>query len=346
MGKSLYTSISNIPRGFILALGMIIVFECCLAFVPKHKMSDPPYEQEALAIKGRLVDSANGFNALVVGDCTGWAAIKPLTLESKLGCTVFNLCVNGAQTYLMSYILLKRYLANCHRPPDTVILQLSANTLLYLYGMNDIALKDYILPWFRMDDDFIEELNPDLRRLCLKYQILKTIPSFRNQFFLKKKGWFLKLFQPTRNKYERIIRYYHEQKGFYNEDFDPGKRKIDQITDIGENYKQFIVSEFNLSYIHKILKLLEEKEIRVVVCTSPVRNDELRIWKEYRLRPRLMNFARNQVRPFGNVAAFWDLSDAASNPNNFVDKIHLNEAGAEKYSRVLAEKIKRETPLR
>ena len=113
------------PQGFLLAMVMILAFEVFVSRIPEYKLLDPPYEQAMLAIKGELVEKPNSFDIIVLGDCTGWSAIKPLEIEHSLRKTVFNLAVNGAQTYLMSYVLMNRYLANCTQKPELVVMQVS-----------------------------------------------------------------------------------------------------------------------------------------------------------------------------------------------------------------------------
>ena len=74
----------------------------------------------------------------------------------------------------------------------------------------------------------------------------------------------MKLWKSNKDEFEAYMNYYKEQKGFYNEDLDPTKKPVAKITDIWENFKQFIVSDFNVTYIKKILYLLEQQNIKVI----------------------------------------------------------------------------------
>jgi len=332
------------PVGFLLALAMVFAFETCIGMLPEHTLFAPPYEQAALALKGELVDKPNSFDMLVIGDCTGWAAIQPLALENQLQMTAYNLAVNGAQTYLMSYVLLKRYLSNCTQKPRFVILQLSANALFYIWGMNADALKSHILPWFRMDEDFVHELSGPLRSVCTKHRILQLAPSFNNQFFLKKGFWPARITQSNKTDYEGYVNYYTVQKGFYNEDLDPSKKPVEQVVDIGKHFKQFSLSDLNTTYVHKIITLLLQHGIKVILCLTPVRVDEMQIWERYNLRARLNAKIQELFGGYPNVIAFWDLQDFASEQKYFADASHVNGSGAALYSAELAKRLKALVP--
>jgi hypothetical protein len=333
-------SFSSLPGGFLVCAALVLLFEALLSRVPEYALTEAPHEQLALQLKGELVDRHNDFDLLILGGCTSWAAIRPLVLQQEVNATAFNLSVNGAQTFLMSYVLLTRYLNNCIRKPALVVLELSASSLFYRYGMNTVALRDFIVPWFRLDDDFTGELSPPLRRECLKLRLLNLIPSFKYQYLLRKDRWLLRIRRANSGEFEWYKAFYQKEKGFYNEELDPGKRPVAQVRDIGGNYKNYELSEHNLLYVDKILAALSRAGIKVVVCTEPVRDDEMGIWKQYNLRERLNATIRSLVSRFDNVVLFCDLRDSASDPGYFVDSAHLNSSGAELYTRTLAREIK------
>jgi len=329
-----------LPTGFFLALAMVLAFEVLVGGIPEYKLLTPPYEQNMLALKGELVDKPNSFDIIVLGDCTGWAAIKSLELDQQLHKTTFNLATNNAQTYLVSYVLLKRYLSNCTRKPELVILQLSANAVFYIWGMNPDALNYHILPWLRMDADFMDEITVAQRWLCYKNRLQRMIPSLKNQFFLKKGFWPLRIRKANKNEFDRYLRYYREQKGYNNKDIDPTTQHIEHIADIGDHFKQFSVSKFNMTYIQKILGTLARNNIKAIVCLAPVRDDEMRIWDQYNLRPRLNNKLCEVLGAYHNVIAFWDMQSVASDPKYFIDWYHVNNRGAIIFTTELSKRIK------
>jgi hypothetical protein len=206
--------------------------------------------------------------------------------------------------------------------------------------MNPDALNDYILPWFRVADDFMNELSAPMRQVCYKYKFLQMIPSLKNQFFLRKGVWLPRLWRSNRAEFDKYISYYREQKGFYNEDLDPTKHRIETISDIGENIKQFRLSAFNTLYVQKILEILSRRDIKVIVCLTPVRDDEMRIWNRYKVRDKLNHTIAELVKPYQNVIAFWDMQSVASNIKYFVDWSHLDSRGAIIYTLELAGRIK------
>lgn len=343
MEKSSSISSSKLPRGFLVFSLLLLLFECGMAGIPEYVLFEKPYEEAALRMKGAVADGDNGFDIIVLGDCTGWAAIRPLVLEKELGRTAFNFSVNSAQTYLMSYVLLKRYLQNCMKMPELVVLQVSAAGLQYPYGMNLDALKYFILPWLRVDTDFTGELSPELRRACFKWQLLRSVPSLRNQFFLRKRLFSAgTLISSNSADYEAHLAYYAAEKGFYNEDLDPrkGKKRPGRITDRGDPFATRTFSRYNLHYIDRILTLLLQHRLPVAVCITPVMNDEMELWNRYRVRDRFNQALAERLAGYDNVAAVWDLADAVPDPEEFADRLHVGSAGASRYSRALAHKVK------
>ena len=114
----------------------------------------------------------------------------------------------------------------------------------------------------------------------------------------------MKLWKSNKDEFEAYMNYYKEQKGFYNEDLDPTKKPVAKITDIWENFKQFIVSDFNVTYIKKILYLLEQQNIKVIICLTPVRDDEMNIWEQYNLREKLNKKIEELFCVYPHVIAF------------------------------------------
>lgn len=340
--NSFIFNFNYVPKGFLVCALLAGIFETFLFVLPEHKLSEAPYERAALEMKESAAAQSNSYALIALGDCTGWAAIRPITLERELNSTAFNFAVNGVQTYLVSYILLKRYLSHCLRKPTLVVLQVSANTLLGDFAVDKFALHYYILPYFRIDFDFLAELSPRLQLVCIKHALLTLLPSLKNQYLLRKDRWFFRLWKPTRDDYEHYREFYQRERGFYNEDMDPRKRelKIKEIKDIDSNYKTFRLSEFNLFYIEKIISLLSQHQVKVVVCTESVRDDEMAIWNRYNLRERLNEALCKRLKAYDNVVAFLDLRDSASHPDYYVDRVHLNSKGAEIHTRALAQKIK------
>lgn len=340
MGRHLYIFSSKvIPKGFLIFLMLVFVFETFVYFIPEYAMFNAPYEHVQMRMKGECVDKENKYDVIILGDCKGWAGIRTTTLEEALSVTGYNLSVNVRQSYLIAYIMLTRYLRKCVEKPTLVILQVSANSLLREQNMDFIRFKEYILPYFRVDADLMNELPTRLKFECYTYSLLTRLPSLKRQYFLRNKLWPVKIFNSDRALYQKYLAFFEKEKGYYSEDLDPSTQRVEVIKDIPERYKKFLLSEYNLFYIKKILLLLKTHHINVVICTSPVRNDELRIWDRYNVRENLNSVLVRLSRDY-NARAFWDMSHIASNEEYFVDDMHLNDKGAAIYTKELALKIK------
>jgi len=207
------------------------------------------------------------------------------------------------------------------------------------------TLRGSILPYFRVDSDLLKEielLNMDPPFHYLPYRFLSFLPSLKKQYALKRGpgAVFQKVRSFNQKVYDNYMQSYREEKGFFNEDMDPTKETVEEITDIPPEYRRFALSSYNCHYIDKILFLLKENNIPTIVCLTPVRSDEMKIWARYNLRERLGNLLQPKMEEYDNVLAFWDMTDIASSPKYFADRVHLTMAGATVFSEELAEGIK------
>jgi hypothetical protein len=348
--------IRNLPSGFIIFLLLALIFEGILFCIPEYMLLSIPYGRESVRFKGEMAERENSYDIIISGDCTGWAGIRPLVLEERLDISAYNFSVDVAQTYMINYIVLARYLSNCARKPELVILQLSPISLLGNHYLDMDALRSSIFPYFRVDSDLLKEiaiLEMESPFHYLTFQVLSSIPSFKKQYALRRGPWhiFSLLRAFRRTVYEKYLNFYRDEKGFFNEDMDPTKEIVAEITDVPPEYRLFARSSYNCHYIDKILSLLREEEIPTVVCLTPVRSDEMKIWARYNLRERLNNLLRPKMEEYDNVLAFWDMTDIASNPQYFADQAHLTLRGATIFTEELAKRIgelgvRKNTPTR
>ena len=257
---------------------------------------------------------------------------------------------------MINYIILKRYIANCSKKPELVILQLSPISLMGKHYMDMKALRSSILPYFRVDSDILDEIailemEPPFHYLT--FRLLSMIPSYNKQFALRRGPRYIisNIRAFSRTVYDNYLQFYRDEKGFFNEDMDPTKEIVAEITDVPPEYRLFALSSYNCHYIDKILSLLREEEIPTVVCLTPVRSDEMKIWARYNLRERLNNLLRPKMEEYDNVLAFWDMTVIASNPQYFADRVHLTLRGATIFTEELAKRIselgvRKNTPTR
>ncbi len=335
-----------IPKGFLIFLILAILFEGTVYFLAEHGLLENNYEAIQLRLKGRAVDKKNNYDVIMLGDCAGWAGIRPIIFEKILPLTSYNFSINVAQTYLMSYIMLSRYLRNCGNKPKLVILQISGMAFL---GKHDMDLDSYslrrdILPYFRVDYDIVNEFLEGKKFESFGYRLLTMLPSLREQYFFKEllcPSEIIKFYR-LRQSGNVKLKLLEDEKGFFNQDlYKTGSKQKKDIKDIKDAFKFFNISQHNLSYIEKILSLLSKYQIKAIICTTPVQSDELVIWENYNVR-RKLNYALEMfARRYNNIIAVWDMSDIASDKQYFFDQVHLNSRGADLYTNELASKIKR-----
>jgi len=342
VGKiSLPSNFKHLPQGFLIFLLLAIIFESFILFLPDSILFDPPYEQSCIKMKADATEGKHRFDIIVLGDCAGLSSIRATILENILELKAYNLSVIAVQTYLMSYILLKRYLQSGTQKPQMVVLQLSANTLLNLdLNMEFPQLKKSVLPYFRMDQDLLAELKEPVKAAFFRYRLISVLPSVRRQFFLQRYGWFTEIGTTNRKLYLKCLQMHAFEKGFFNADLRDQERTTAKMTKISRHKKEFNVSPHNLKYIKRILQTLDAQDINTIVLLSPVREDELALWKKYNLRERLNSAVLSLIEPYTNIKAFWDMTEIPTERILFSDEFHLNNAGASIHTRTLAGKIR------
>ena len=341
MEKNLFTfNFKLIPKGGVLFLVYVFLFETFIYFIPPYILLKPPYSGTYLSQKEKISNKKNDFDLIIFGDCTSWAGIKPVILNKELSISSYNFSIDERQSYLISYLFLKRYLKNCLKKPKIVILSVSANSLLGKHKLDFETLNKYVLPYFSVRLDLLNELDNHTRFKLILYQCSCFFPSIKKQFFLKRGCSNLFHHWTDSEVYNVFLSYFEKEKGFYNENLDPGKKYVETITDIRESYKTFALSEHNIFYLEKMLLLLSKQNIRVIVCTNSIRSDEMKIWNEYNVKQNLFEFLQLKLKDYKNLVAFWDMFNVVSSKDNFIDHLHLNNDGAIIYTNELATRLK------
>lgn len=330
----------RIPRGFLVMLLLVVAFEAAMLVVPEYVLSHPPYEHAFMRMKSGMVDESHDYEMLVLGDCTGWASIRPRRIEEALSVSSYNLSLNADQTFLVSRILLDRYLANCRTPPRLVLIQVSPLTMVGSAGMDFMRLRKGVLPHLRMDKDILDELRPEVLADYRKHRLLTLVPSLKKQyFFLKEVPWYRTVWTASAKSYRDCMALHRAENGFFNEDLDPTRERIPEIYGIPNRYKRYPPCEFNIKELQKIIHTLGERGIPVVICTSAVRADEMVFWNESGVREKQNAVISDAFSGHDNVAAIWDLCDIANDPFLFVDYVHLCADGADLFTAEISRRL-------
>jgi len=325
---------------------MVVAFEAAMHVIPEHVLSHPPYEHAFMRMKSGMVDDAHDYDLLVLGDCTGWAAIRPRRIEEALSVSAYNLSINADQTFLVTRVLLDRYLANCRTPPRLVLIQVSPLTLIGDVGMDFMRLRKGVLPHLRMDRDILDELRPEVLAEYRRHRLLTIVPSLKKQyFFLQEVPWYRTVWTASAQTYRECMALHRAENGFFNEDLDPTRERIPEIFGIPKAYKKYPPSKFNIEQLNKIIETLGDRGIPVVICTSAVRADEMVFWNKSGVRQKQYAVISDAFSGHENIAAIWDLCDVASDPALFVDYVHLDADGADIFTAEIARRLAADSML-
>lgn len=332
----------RIPGGFVVMVVLVVAFETAMLVVPEYVLSHPPYEHAFMRMKSAMVDDNHDYELLVLGDCAGWAGIRPRRIEEALSVSAYNLCLNADQTFLVSRILLDRYLANCRTPPRLVLIQVSPLTMVGSVGMDFMRLRKGVLPHLRMDNDILDELRPEVQAEYRRHRVLTLVPSLKKQyFFLKEVPWYRTVWTASARSYRECMALHRAENGFFNEDLDPTREPVPTIYGIPPAYRQYEPCRFNIAELNRIIVDLGERGIPVVICTSAVRADEMVFWNEAGVREEQNRVIADAFSGHENVAAIWDLCDIANDPALFVDYVHLCADGADLFTAEISRRLAR-----
>ncbi|WP_279157961.1 DUF1574 family protein, partial [Parabacteroides goldsteinii] len=95
----------------------------------------------------------------------------------------------------------------------------------------------------------------------------------------------------------------------------------------------------NLKYLHKIIQFCEDKQIQLILVTTPTWHSYYEHLDKHQL-DQLLSTAKELDNNHENVFYFNFLKDDRFNDNDFKDGDHLSEEGAEKFTKILKDSIR------
>jgi hypothetical protein len=289
-----------------------------------------------------MVEEKNSFDVIILGDSAGWADIRPNVLEEKLALKTYNLSVNLMQSHLMSYVLLKRYLAHCVHKPKYIIIQVSSLSLLCNLRLTQNILTEYILPYTSFSFDLLRELPPDLRFFYMKMNLLNLVPSIKNQFIFQSGDTLKRALSPNHFKksYDMYMKSYSDEKGYFNESLGRANAGVQEVKEVPDDIQHLDMSSFNTQYVKKILQLLNEHQIDVILTLNPVRTDVFRLWSQYSLEEKLQKIMDELCREYSIFLCIRNMQDLVYSNDLFVDNYHLSAEGADFFTEFLSAQIR------
>lgn len=314
----------NFRKTLISTLAVLLCFAMLVGIAEWPYFTKEGYYYQDAKVRRQM---AGSIDTIVSGASQGLRAIDPRTLDEVLGCSAYNLS-SVLDTMKGRYQMLKYELDR--NPVDTVILELSYDALtrsngttgyegnLYHLGRMDNAWQ--YLSFFIMDvkpEDYVQTLYDTVNRGITIWKQMATGTLTRPVQY-ETHGFVpcaAATAQPEPEEYPAL---YHTKE-----------------LDLDKN-------EEDLKWLTRTLELCRERNIRVILVTTPV--SEGRLW-EYDGYDTVRSWYRE-------LSEAWDLSfydfnlyrDKVSHypeDTSFYDKGHMSLEGAEVFSRDLAEVLDR-----
>lgn len=103
--------------------------------------------------------------------------------------------------------------------------------------------------------------------------------------------------------------------------------------------RESVMLDIQKEYFEKIVDYCRDKNIKVIVVMPPLKEKELKLYKKADLK----EFNQYISKSIGDDGIYLNFtSDDRFNINDFRDRTHLSKEGADKFSKILWEKIERE----
>jgi len=246
-------------------------------------------------------------DVLILGSSRAMHHYNPRIISESLKMTSYNGGVGGQGIFLNYAVLSERIKI---KPPKVVILDLSPNVIVDKQSYSKLNL---LLPYYHNYNSFKEiiQLNPDFSMLELisnMYIYNSTIYHFVRSYF------------------------------FTNNDINFGFEALNGQIEIN-NYEPFFLEKEEVMdinkkrFLDKIINLCKDKNIELIGVTSPTYSKfdvQNRIIDEMELIFNKNNF---QFIDYSNYLEFYQ------RPEYFKDQLHMNNQGAEIFSRHFSQKI-------
>ena len=325
------------PKGFLVALALIFVFETCNAIFDNYfyltdKRTPPDFWFEGLRIKVKNSYSQKpdkNYEIVVLGDCYNMIGVIPKIIEKNTGLDCYNFSVFAKQTIFVSYLLFDNYLAESEKKPAYLIIGFKPETLSY-------TKKDIIKYYMPYLFDFKEgNIFVFIKEFGIFQGIKLLFPSLKHQEVLKE------FFRNPLNVLERIpgkrqldnfIKRITTDKGYYArraKDFYKGDFKV------GNSIPNFEISNFTQKYLTKILELSQKNNIKVIYLRPSMPPDVYAIYAERGIAKEYEDFVSDLKTTYEDMV---DISpqDVLYNIDMYADNVHLNGKGAQILSKFLS----------
>ena len=307
-----------------IKIGVIAIcsFLLCHAIYRVIEKGRDKYFYHSLPQFKELLEPTKPYDLLMLGSSRTHVHNDPRIIDSITGLNSFNAGIDGANMVSM-YIMLKGYLET-HRPPRLILVEIS----MYSFKVDEGHPLDATFYFRYLDNKAVyQSLNESW-----KYSgFFKHVPFLRlTQFDDINKTYG---FKGLAGKKEMLFG--NTYKGYAENSM---KVISDTVThsEFGCSYVYYV--EKGRDYVDKILSTCREKNIHAVVIYSPeYRQLNYACPDGKRVIDTITALAKRYNYPFWNYL----YQPICENPAYFANIGHLNKAGAEKFSVILAEDVKK-----
>ena len=256
-----------------------------------------------------MLNNAKDVETLVLGSSHTYFGINP----EKFSTTTFNLAFTS-QNFEYDYVLLNQYVEQCNGLKNLII----PISYFSLFSKGFEGGKDW---WYAIN--YKVYMDCDIHSDFSKYNFEFSHPSVW-------KGKLLSLLKPSENlqctDFGMGTAYAIDNK---TESWDDAEAAIERHT-----AKEFNGLDKNLIYLNKIITLCKDKDINVILITTPTWYtyykglNRMQLAKMYEVIEDLLhNNSRIQYYDF--------LTDNRFVEDDFYDSDHLSNIGADKFSEIL-----------
>lgn len=283
---------------------------------------DSSLKKQKEDVIGKINEIFNGkenYDALFLGSSRVLMQINPHIIDSVLNINSFNCGMDGS-LIIESKMLLSSYL-KIHKPPKLVILNIDQFTL---YINDTIKLFDFPVYFPYLNEPVVKKTLCHYSGAC---ELVSAMPFLKLSFFDDFKKWMAvkAIINPNGNPENILYKGYSPKKSDWK----------------GEN----LSSNFTIKYskegfelLEDVLKISASEKIKTVVIYAP-QTDEL--------SSRLNNFNeyKKLIKECCNSfhVEFYDYSTIplTKNRNYFYNHLHLNSDGADTFTNLMANDLKK-----
>ena len=304
-----------------IVLVVVATYIFCLLSFSFMKFGIQRYQKEKYGSLDELLINKTNYDLLFIGSSRTHLTVNPRIIDNVCHTNSYNAGIEGGNLFEFN-MMLKAYLEN-HPAPKCLVLTIDLHSFVsdvnffnptqyYSYTKNKV-IKDYL------------DENGHSTNLIKVFPFLELAEYDDNT-----KGYFVKGLLGLNEVQQGDFVY----KGY-------ASNTLNQITNGPSNNesRNVEISESRKTFLNEILSTCNEKGIKVIFTYAPEYNNNLK--KRISNSESVLTYV-DSIAAAENIPFFRDdLLPLCSDPTLFVNAGHLNRIGADMYSGILAENLRK-----